>query len=860
MPGFLHGFGLQVEICSGSPKAMPFLRIEISRPAKLQERLLWCAALVFTLVGFTGCNRTQRAQVAFERARQTFIHGNLVQCQKEAEQGYRLFSRVSPQWAWKFKILEAQSLLWQSNYPAVLKLLDSVDQGPAPTDANISILTIRGIAHARQFDLPTATRELEEAKQMCAHTTANSCGEVSQAWGIFALGQNHFSDALRSFEQALSLARINGDRFLETTSLLNLVGVLAKEGRFDEALDRSTAATEAATSIGAGDIALAAQINVGWSYFGLGDYERALEALLEAEKRAQQLGDVYAEDTALTDVGYIQMEMHHFDLAEQAFQRALSLAKGGNSEERVYDALQGMAEAAMRNNSLTDASQYAQRAFEIARKSGNQLDQLDPVLVQGQIAARRGDRAQAERQFRMVESDSTAPVYLKWEAQHSLARLYEDEKPPHAVDQEYRAALATMGSARDSVQHTDFQLSFLANGTPIYDDYIHFLVTRGRTNEALRWADYSRARTLAEGLGFVSKGANPGPPPLDAPELASRTESTVLFYWLGERSSYLWAITPKQVQLFSLPSSAEIEAVIERYNRALGGPQDVLDSGNMDGQSLYQMLIEPANKLLSPGQKIIIIPDGKLNRLNFETLLVPEPTLHYWIDDATIVNASSLRLLTRHHASKGKFVPKLLLVGDVVSPSQEYPELANAAVEMASVEKHFPAEQQRVLQHEHATAAAYLAGNPDQFSYIHFVTHAIASRTSPLDSAIILSRNNDESGSFKLYARDIIQHPVKADLVTISSCYSAGSRAYAGEGLVGLSWAFVRAGAHNVIAALWEASDLSTGQLMDKFYDGLSRGETPDSALRSAKLSLLHSRTAFRKPFYWGPFQLYAGS
>ena len=695
---------------------------------------------------------------------------------------------------------------------------------------------------------------------MCAQSTATSCGDVFQAWGVFSLGQDHFDEALRAFEQALAHAKTTGDRFLEATSLVNLVGVLVKEERYDEAVDGSSAANRAATSIGAGDIALAAQVNLGWAYFRLGDSEGALGALVEAEKTAEHLGDAYAEDISLIDIGYIHMDAGHFDLAEHAFQRALSLAETENSKEHVYNALEALARAALQAGNLPDASKYAQRALEIAQQSGNQLDELYPVLVQGQIAARRGEASEAEHQFLRVQSDPTALIFLKWEAQHSLARLYEDSKPPDAVDHEYRAALATIGSARDSVQHTDFQLSFLANAAPIYDDYIHFLVTRGRTDEALRWADYSRARTLAEGLGVVSKEPSSGPPALEPRQVASRTDSTILFYWLGGQSSYLWAITPTQVQLFSLPSSAEIEAVVERYNRALAGPQDVLDSGNIDGQSLYQMLIEPASRLFSADRKVIIIPDGKLNSLNFETLLVPRPALHYWIEDSTIVNASSLRILTLRRVNKEKSLQNLLLIGDIVSPSQEYPELANAAIEMASVEKHFPSDRRNILHLERATASAYLEGNPAQFSYIHFVTHAIASRASPLDSAIILSRNNDESGSFKLYARDIIQHPVKAELVTISSCYSAGSRAYAGEGLVGLSWAFIRAGAHNVIAALWEASDLSTGQLMDKFYDELSRGKSQDVALRSAKLSLLHSHTAFRKPFYWGPFQLYAGS
>lgn len=121
------------------------------------------------------------------------------------------------------------------------------------------------------------------------------------------------------------------------------------------------------------------------------------------------------------------------------------------------------------------------------------------------------------------------------------------------------------------------------------------------------------------------------------------------------------------------------------------------------------------------------------------------------------------------------------------------------------------------------------------------------------------SKAGAEEDSFKLYARDIIHHPLRAELVTVSTCRSAGTRAYSGEGLVGLSWAFVRAGAHNVIGALWDVSDASTPQLMDELYGELKKGETPDAALRHAKLTLLRSGT-FRKPFYWAPFQLYTGS
>ena len=132
----------------------------------------------------------------------------------------------------------------------------------------------------------------------------------------------------------------------------------------------------------------------------------------------------------------------------------------------------------------------------------------------------------------------------------------------------------------------------------------------------------------------------------------------------------------------------------------------------------------------------------------------------------------------------------------------------------------------------------------------------VASRQSPLDSAVVLARDGDSS---KLYAREIVKHPLKARLVTVSSCLSAGNASFSGEGLVGLAWAFLRAGAQQVVAALWEVNDSATPQLMDAMYASLAKGNDPATALRAAKLALLHSDTVYRRPLYWAPFVLYGG-
>ena len=236
----------------------------------------------------------------------------------------------------------------------------------------------------------------------------------------------------------------------------------------------------------------------------------------------------------------------------------------------------------------------------------------------------------------------------------------------------------------------------------------------------------------------------------------------------------MWAITAQNTSLFSLPPKSEIDPIVQRYRKTLAEQQEFLQTADDDGRALYRTLVAPAQVSLPKEAKVFIIPDGSLNTLNFEALLVSEPAPHYWIEDVTINDANSLRLLAASRAAT-KGTGGLLLLGNAVAPNSDYPELRKAGAEMeGSIEKHFPTAQQQIFARDLATPAAYLASKPGQFSYVHFVAHGTASRTSPLDSAIVLSRADAKDDSFKLYARDIIHQPLRAELVTISTCYGAG--------------------------------------------------------------------------------------
>lgn len=814
--------------------------------------------LVLTIAGFAGCGRGGNPQAVFDHARQMFVHGYLSKSQQEAEAGVKRFKNTSPEWEWKFRILEAEALLWRGMYQEALRELQASPAPPKTAEFSLAILALEGAIYARLHRFPEAESALSEADGLCRAADQEKCGDVLRAKGVLANERGQAYEAKHFFEQSSVFARGHGDRFLEATALVNLGAVALQEEHFSEAVDWSEAAFQAATSIEANDVSQTALGNLGFAYYRLGDSERALDLFQEAENKAGQYGDLVGRVSWLTNIGYVQMDAGKLALAEQSYEGALKIATQIDAQQDIFNGLRALAKVYVQAGKLDEASANANRAITMARQSGNRPGELYPLLVTGQVATRQGDGERAEKILVEVESDPKAPAAIVWGAQHALARLYEQQGKDDAAERKYRAALATFEGARSALQKENAKLPFVTNAAHIYGDYIAFLVKRGRIERALEVADYSRARTLAEGLGRLRKGATFAPTPLNAQDVARRIGGTILFYWLGEEQSYVWTVTANRTSLASLAPAAEINAAVQRYRKALLGPLDPLEASADEGNRLYGLLLSPSGEIRQDS-KVFVIPDGSLNSLNFETLIVSKPKPHYWIEDVTVVNASSLRMLASSGVQKAAG-QKLLLLGDPKTADRAYPQLANAGEEIEAVRKYFRDSQERVLAKERATPIAYLKSSPGQYGFIHFVAHGTASRLSPLDSAVVLSTGSEEQDSFKLYARDILNVPLQAELVTISTCYGAGSRAYTGEGLVGLSWAFLRAGAHNVIGALWEVSDVSTPDLMEHMYRELSKGRPPETALRDAKLELLRSTGDFRRPFYWAPFQMYTGS
>ncbi len=821
--------------------------------------------LTFVIVSLCGCSETVPPQAAADRITQTIVHGDWNAASLQADQGLSTYGRGSPEWSWRFRILKARILVFQSAYKEALDLLHG-DLPPAlvSTDIGVRKNVVEGVAYRIGQEFDKSAAKFVIAEDLAARFQMQLMCEVLNAKGALESNEKRYADAQATYSRALSLARQHHRSDQEGMAMVSLAWVAMSQGHFDESIDQGQSAVNFSRALDMQSYVATALGNLGWSYSELGDFDNALEYYRKAAESSDRLGLPGYKLYWFTGVANSYLAVHDLEAAESLAESTLRSARSLHNAQTITECLNTLTEITLRTGRLSEAKQYNQEALRIEDSGGDTFGVPDSLIWAGHIAAAEKRFGDADQFFHRVLSGPSPDAPLRWQAESGLAGVRDGEGKPVEAERLYLQAIDIIEKARQSINHDELRLSFLSSGIAVYGKYINFLVRRNRPGDALKQAELSRARTLAEGVSSDAKSSLPTGRGVPPQQLAQRLHATLLFYWLGEEHSYLWAIAPSKTTYFTLPPSSEIDALVKAYTEAIVNSKDVLaTSDRQTGEKLYAILVAPAQRLIPANSRVILLPDGSLYGLNFETLVVPEPQPHYWIEDVTLTTGSSLTLLRSSPNRPAAQEKNLLLVGSPKEANSEFPPLMQAPNEMKKVEEYFPEPQRAVLEGERATPNAYLTSNPERFSYVHFATHGTASRTRPLESAVVLSKEPG-GDTYKLYARDIVTRHLRAELVTISACYGSGRRAYSGEGLVGLSWAFVRAGAHNVIGALWEVADVpATPELMDGLYRELRSGKDPAAALRSAKLSLLHStkpNNVFRKPFYWAPFQLYAGS
>lgn len=838
-----------------------FLSETTKTVARLACSQFFCLRLLLVIgmsIPSSGCQSGASADATLLRIREEMGRGQLDGALRDVNAALLRYKNENPQWGARFLVEKAHVLMLRGSYSESLQLLS---ESPPPSlrqsEVEVERKMVQGVVYSylQQFEL--SDRALSEAEAIASQIHSSLLGDVAQARGILEMDRKNYAKAAEAYRAAAAFAKEHNLARAELNALGSLGNVAMLQEHYDEALDRFKTALDRSRLLAVPRAEANALGNLGWTYSVVGDFENAEDFLKGAERKSLLAGLLNDRTYWLNSLAEVYFRQGRYVEAQFEEEEALALARRQDDKGTLTECLNTLSEIALATGHVELAENYNREALRIEQAGLDQFGIASSTIIAGRIAAAEKEYKEAGRTFQTIIGDRAVQTALRWEAEASLAQVHAAQGNAALAAREFGESIRTITRARDGIQNEEFRLSFLSSAIRFYDAYVNFLIEQKRRLDALKIADKSRAQTLEQGLSLGTKGKARQSRASHPEEIARRLNATLLFYWLGEERSHLWVITAKGISLFSLPGRAEIDATVKSYLDSFTLPRDPLEAGNADAKKLYATLVQPAEKLIPKNSRVILLPDRGLYSLNFETLIVPGPKPHYWIEDVTLTTASSLSLLSRTSLSPPAKTTSLFLMGDALSASPDFPPLPQASKEVGLVQNYFPKDGRTVLTAAQATASHFLSGKPETSSYLHFASHGTASTAHPLESAVILSPDGD---SYKLYARDVVQHPLRAYLVTISACNGSGLRTYAGEGLVGLAWAFLRAGAHNVIAGLWEVSNASTPQLMDELYKGLNAGKDPASALRDAKLTLVHATGNYKRPFYWAPFQLYAGS
>jgi len=395
-------------------------------------------------------------------------------------------------------------------------------------------------------------------------------------------------------------------------------------------------------------------------------------------------------------------------------------------------------------------------------------------------------------------------------------------------------------------------------------------------------AALSQAVNELDAFYLEIRRSNPAYAQLRRPELATLdrmqselagSDSAVLEYMLGDVRSYAWAVTRKTVRLAVLPARKEVEALVKAYCDGMAAkvtaltPQSTAREQRDRSRKLYLMLLQPLADSFQGVAHLLIVPDGVLAYLPFESLVASGQPERYLLERYAISywQSASASLALRARSSGLPGAGKALLAfgdPDYGKPGQgterggaTWTAIPHTRDEVLAIARLYPPGERVLRLGEAATESAVKKEDLRQYRYLHFAVHGFADEANPSRSGLVLSQGKDGDEDGILRMDEIAHLRLNAELVTMSACRTAVGRLLDGEGLLALSRTFFYAGARNVIASLWDVNDVSTAEIMKNLYIQLKTGLSPAEALRNAKLRMLRGRERlWQDPHFWSAF------
>lgn len=461
-------------------------------------------------------------------------------------------------------------------------------------------------------------------------------------------------------------------------------------------------------------------------------------------------------------------------------------------------------------------------------------------------------------------------------ALHDLGLSYKYSSEYSQSERALMQAIAIWEKLRVSLEDKEsYRISLFETQNITYQSLQQVRIAMQKYPEALEAAEQGRARAFVALLSSklssdrIQKYIEPSVKVQQLQQIAQQQNLTIVSYslikgngiggnqpLLGSSELYVWVITPNGKINFQkldlarweyeqgqslLAVIARLQELFSKPNTRTPNPRPPLSAEQLDDipdelKSLYSLLIQPIEDFLpkDPQAKVVFVPHDALALVPFAALR--EQSGKYLIEKHTISYAPSIQVL--EYTEKLRRLPKgreILVVGN---PTGDLTQAEQEAKDIAKLQK------TKAILGKEATRQTILAKISDA-QIIHLATHGTLDPENGLNSAIALVDG-------KITAADILQLNLKANLVVLSACSTAKGR-ITGDGVIGLSRAFILAGTSSIIVSLWNVPDNETGKLMVEFYQNMQAEGDRAQALRQAMLTTMRD---YPHPRKWAAFTL----
>ncbi|HVS02807.1 MAG TPA: CHAT domain-containing protein, partial [Thermoanaerobaculia bacterium] len=349
--------------------------------------------------------------------------------------------------------------------------------------------------------------------------------------------------------------------------------------------------------------------------------------------------------------------------------------------------------------------------------------------------------------------------------------------------------------------------------------------------------------------------------PLAEVQAALRPGEALLAFFLGADSSHRWLVWPGSLEYRLLPGRREVEGAVRSAYAAFAHPQGTAE----EPARLSALLLAGLDPSRLP-RRLLLVPDGAMFYLPFEALPLADGRLMGDLVATSYLPAAALALGAGRGAAPA---PRLLALGGAeygggsgdgtsraaaLEQLRHLPPLPHSEREARRVAALWGEDDATVLTGAAASEAQLRAMALGDYSVLHLASHGWLDPVSSARSGLVLAPG-DAAHDGLLQVREILELPLAAELVTLSACGSALGELVTGEGMVGVTRAFLHAGADAVVASLWNVDDESAAAFMAAFYGALRQGVPRGEALQRARAAL-RADARWRHPYHWAAWVL----